>query len=148
MLASRPDHTVHSFHVDLLLFFFFKHLIWGLCFSRFVLNNRSTCCLMVTSRMQSVSCLSLKVGGMGRSQQFRIRGQNLSRPTGVCWIISSGVTKSVHNPTLVSGSAASHPKHLLFTWIPYTTSCVMSHCHLLVRPSYYSGKKRRKVMRL
>lgn len=117
MLASSSDCTV------LTLCFTLLKDIWDLlfvCFSRSVWNIHSTWCLTVTSRMRSVSCLPLRVGGTGRSQQLRIRRPNWSTPTRVYWIISSGVTKSSHTPTtLVRWYTAQHPKHLLFTCVSY-----------------------------
>lgn len=122
------------------------HLRPVVCISRSVWNIHSTCCLMVTLRMQSVSCLLLKVGGMGRSQELSVRGLNWSRPTGVYWIISSGVTKSSHSPTVVRRYTSCYPRHLFFAYIFQTGSCLISHCHLQVRPSNYSDKSSVKQM--
>lgn len=95
--------------------------IWdvSLCVCRSVWNIHSTWCSTATSRMQSISCLLLRVGGMGRSQQLSIRTLNWSRPTGVYWITSSGVTKSSHTPKLVIWDTSWQPKHLLFIYIHY-----------------------------
>lgn len=85
--------------------------------SRSVWNTPFTSCFMATWWMQSVSCLLLRAGGTGTRQLLRNREENSLRPTGVYWIISSGVTKSAPSPTRVRWCVHQHPLHLLVSSI-------------------------------
>lgn len=98
--------------------------------SRSVWNTPFTSCFMATWWMQSVSCLLLRAGGTGTRQLLRNREENSLRPTGVCWIISSGVTKSAPSPKRVRWCLHQHPLRLLVSSIQ---TCLMSQCHLLVK---------------
>lgn len=79
-----------------------------LCFIRFAWNILSTWCSTGISKVQSSSSPSLRAGGTGRSQFLSSSALNWSRPTGACWIIWCGATKSPHSPKTVRRHLTSH----------------------------------------
>lgn len=99
--------------------------------------------------MQSVSCLWLRVGGTGRSQQLSTRRPNWSTPTGVYWTISSGVTKSLNTPTTVRRYTAQHPKHLLFTRLSYADMLqALVWCHTATYRSDWGTTQVKKRLKM
>lgn len=96
---------------------------------RLVKNTPFTSCYMATLWMQSVSCLLLRAGGMGKCQLIRNQEENSLRPTGVYWIISSGVTKKASFPTQVGQNPPQPALYLLLAGVQTDRQ----H-HLLVKP--------------